>query len=301
MNPLQTLQRRFRPGPGNGQRLGPDLGSGLDVFGGCEKRVPADHYRWDGLRRTKDSNARFAIVQYTLDGHGAFDTPDRHYPVSAEDCFFAIVPSAHVYHLPDDSADWTFVWVLIDHPYVVDRLTRVVQNVGPVIHAPAGSDLPEALSGLLAQRDGAAADDRFSREHRLFDLIIAAERAAYAEEHGGDEREQLLSRTRQILESNDMARPNVDDIAAAFGMSRSNFSHHFRATTGLTPAAFVRDLRLSRAREMLIGGDVTLKAIARALGFADVNHFCKAFRARFGFTPGAFRRQVRGRWPAARG
>lgn len=292
------MRRRFRPGPDTARRVGPHLGHGLDVFGGCERRTPADHYRWDGMDRAGNPDSPVAFLQYTLNGRGAFDVPGRHYDVGPEDCFIAIVPSPHVYYLPDDSSDWTFVWVMIEHRYVVQRLAEIVKTAAPVLHAPAAGDLAQGLGGLLEQK---VADDRFSREKRLFDLIIAAGRAAYTMRHGSDLREQLLGRTRQIIEAGDFARPNVEAIAAEFGMSRSNFSHHFRSVTGLTPAAFVREVRLSRAREMLIGGDATLKTIARTLGFADVNHFCRAFRAQFGLTPGAFRRQVQGTWPGARG
>lgn len=297
MNALDVMRQRFRISNAPA-RLGPSLGSGLDVFGGCERRTAADDYRWDGMRRGQSPRQPVGLIQYTLDGHGVIDHAGRSLAIPAEHCMIAVIPSPHVYYLPAGAASWTFSWIMINHPYVVWRLAELIGRAGAVLPAAAGTDLPEAIFALMPAKPAARQDDAFSREAKLFDLLTAAGRAAHAMRHGGDDHERLLARVRQLVRSGQMARPNVDAIAAAFGMSRSNFSHHFRATTGLTPAAFVRDLRLERARDDVVGTDASLKSIAHTLGFADANHFGKVFSARFGFSPTALRRQTRGRFSA---
>lgn len=292
MNAIQRLQHRFPPRNAV-DRPGPTLGSGLDVIGGCEHRTPHDAYRWDGLRRGGSSKRPIALLQYTLDGRGAIDFAGRTFAVPAEHCLIAIIPSRHVYYLPEDSASWSFIWTMVNHPYVVRRLRELIASAGPVVSASAGSELPEALGRLIE----ASADDALAREEKLLALMLAAHRAADASRPGADERQRLLTRVHQLVRAADYQRPNIEAVAAEFGMSRSNFSHHFRATTGLSPAAFVREVRLERAREAVVGSDASLKAVARQFGFADANHFGKVFSERFGFTPLALRRQTRGRWP----
>ena len=63
----------------------------------------------------------------------------------------------------------------------------------------------------------------------------------------------------------------------------------FRAETGLTPHAYVVDVRVRRARELLRAG-VSPAAAAGLVGFADQAHLTRAFKARLGVTPGAYRR-----------
>ena len=292
MKALDALTRRFPPQP-LGKRLGPAFGGGLDVIGACEHRDHAKPYRWDGLRRGQPATRPIALLQYTLGGLGAIESNRRTFTVPPEHCMIAIIPSKHVYYLPSDQQSWRFLWVMIGHAYVVRRLLELVSRTGPVLAAPAGSELPQQISGLLQAHQ----DDALTRENRLLDLIIAAERTAQATRPAGSEQERLLARVRQFVNAHGMARPNIEAIAAEFGMSRSNFSHHFRGETGRTPAAFVRELRLDRARDEVVGTGTSMKSIARSLGFADANHFGKAFAARFGFTPAALRRQVHGRWP----
>ena len=88
-------------------------------------------------------------------------------------------------------------------------------------------------------------------------------------------------------------RAHVSDLAAAHGLSRSHFSRHFKAATGLAPAVWVRQVRLEEAIRRLLGGSDTLEAVAEAAGFADANHFCKVFRRQYHLSPGEFRRQMR--------
>jgi len=85
----------------------------------------------------------------------------------------------------------------------------------------------------------------------------------------------------------------VTDLAQLSGMSRSHFSHSFRAATGMAPAQFIRQIRLEEATRRLLHTEQPIEAIARATGFANANHFCKVFRQRFHLSPGAFRRQMR--------
>lgn len=278
-------------------RVATSLGAELDVYSGFETRTPADRYRWDGLRRGGSARTPYVVLQYTLDGAGAFLTEGRSHRLTPGWAFAAVIPSRHVYLLPEDSPSWRFVWLIVRHPYLVSRVAALSPPAGPVLRAPIEGELVQAILELITStRD--PSDDRFSRERRLFDLLLAIERSAWLMHHPDDRREQLLQRVRAIVQSQSSARLNVDAIAGAFDMTRSNFSHHFRAVTGLSPAAFVRDLRLQQARQMLTQGEETTKAIALRTGFADATHLGKAFRQRFGFTPAEFRRQVAVPWRA---
>jgi AraC family transcriptional regulator len=69
----------------------------------------------------------------------------------------------------------------------------------------------------------------------------------------------------------------------------------FRRTFGCTVGEYLRRLRIERAAEQLVSGDLPLAEIALAAGFADQSHFSNVFRRRTGVSPSAFRREARGR------
>jgi AraC-like DNA-binding protein len=82
---------------------------------------------------------------------------------------------------------------------------------------------------------------------------------------------------------------SLDSLAAAAGMSRSRFVHHFSTAYGETPMGFVQSARLQAAARMLRTSDRPIKAVAAAVGYASRSHFSHAFRAEFGVDPSSFR------------
>ncbi len=91
------------------------------------------------------------------------------------------------------------------------------------------------------------------------------------------------------------SRPAALDVvapAADHGMSRTHFSHFFRARTGLTPARFAAEVRVHRATRMLLDPGIPLKQIALDCGFANANYFCKVFRRFQHMSPASYRRRI---------
>ena len=93
--------------------------------------------------------------------------------------------------------------------------------------------------------------------------------------------------------------PKRGQLAAMASMSPSHFSHMFHAVTGMPLRDYLRDLRLKRAIELLVGPTVSLTVVAVESGFYDLPHFDKAFRHRFGMSPQRFR-SLHGRPPETR-
>jgi AraC-like DNA-binding protein len=77
----------------------------------------------------------------------------------------------------------------------------------------------------------------------------------------------------------------VADLAEQVSLSPSAFAHLFREVTGRSPYQFVKEIRLDKARELLIDGQLTVVRVAQEVGYGSVSHFISEFRGRFGVTP----------------
>jgi len=80
----------------------------------------------------------------------------------------------------------------------------------------------------------------------------------------------------------------VNDMAEQVNLSPSSFSHLFREVTGRSPYQFLKELRLDRARELLLDGRLSVTDVSRAVGYSSASHFIKEFRSRFGTTLRAY-------------
>jgi AraC-like DNA-binding protein len=102
-----------------------------------------------------------------------------------------------------------------------------------------------------------------------------------------------LARAFLLILEHPQRAHTLDSLAAAAGMSRSRFVHHFRTAYGRTPMEFVQLARLRAAAQMLRGSQLPVKAISSMVGYASRSHFSHAFRTEFGFDPTTFRLNAR--------
>jgi AraC-like DNA-binding protein len=262
-------------------------------FGSIETRTDPTSYYWDGMKRLGLRDAPLCFFQLTMAGWGHFQlygrAPRQVLPGMG---FFAVIPSEHRYCLPQDSPGWTFGWIGIYHPYLVERITKQVLATDPLIRVdPHG---PLAAAALRLVRGAIKKDfrDRYDVELALIELVVAFERCSSPSHEGAGECQRLLSGIRSRVLAALPKVLDVDTIAAEHGMSRTHFSHFFRRQTGMTPAHFATEVRVQQAARMLLDTRSPLKQIADACGFADANHLCKVFRRFQHLSPASYRRVV---------
>jgi AraC-like DNA-binding protein len=102
-----------------------------------------------------------------------------------------------------------------------------------------------------------------------------------------------ITETRELLEERYDEDLSLAEMARRSGLPRHHLIRAFRRETGLTPHAYLVDIRVRRARDRLRNGE-TPGEVAAATGFCDQAHLTRAFKARLGVTPGAFRAAHRG-------
>jgi AraC family transcriptional regulator len=85
---------------------------------------------------------------------------------------------------------------------------------------------------------------------------------------------------------------SLADLAGVAGLSSFHFLRSFKGSVGSTPAQYVMDRRMERARYLLRIGKLTITEIGLSVGFEDLSHFSRAFRRAFGVAPSVFRRDA---------
>lgn len=103
-----------------------------------------------------------------------------------------------------------------------------------------------------------------------------------------------IARSQQWLaEHYDRPHP-VAEVTRNSGLSERSFKRRFREATGLSPMAYVQNMRLEEAKQYLESGDEPVEAIAGAVGYEDPSFFSRLFRRQVGLTPAQYRRRFGG-------
>ena len=93
-----------------------------------------------------------------------------------------------------------------------------------------------------------------------------------------------VARAIQYIRGSDASRVRLEDVAAEVFLSRSRFSHLFRAEVGISFRRYIAWRRLTRALLFLTQGH-TLSSAAHFAGFSDPGHFTRTFCQMFGAPP----------------
>ncbi|QGG58224.1 helix-turn-helix domain-containing protein [Paenibacillus sp. B01] len=81
----------------------------------------------------------------------------------------------------------------------------------------------------------------------------------------------------------------LERLAKHISYSPSHFARLFKERTGLTPLYYVSSLRLSRAKDLLLKTEYTIRDISLEIGQQSLGTFTTRFTQRVGLTPSEFR------------
>jgi len=71
----------------------------------------------------------------------------------------------------------------------------------------------------------------------------------------------------------------------------SYFRKMFKQYTGIAPVQYHLDLKIRRARDLLISSELSIKEIAYQAGFHSIHYFSRCFKKKTGVSPSEIRRK----------
>ena len=102
---------------------------------------------------------------------------------------------------------------------------------------------------------------------------------------------QHLTEAAEIMAANIEEPVPLAEVAAAIQMSLRQLERLFHRYFSMAPAQYYMNLRLRRARELLMHSSLPIMQITIACGFQSSSHFCKAYRNLFSHPPSDERRR----------
>jgi AraC-like DNA-binding protein len=171
----------------------------------------------------------------------------------------------------------------------------------PVILLTAKTDIESQISGLKS-----GADDYITKPfnsqiliEKINNLILSRERLweRFNKQVVFDPGEltpnsldiKLLNKVKEVVEIH-LSNPDLDVslFAREVGMSKSILYEKLKSLTGKTINEFISSIRLKKAAELILAGELNLSEISMEVGYLDPNYFSKSFKKHFGVVPSKF-------------
>ncbi len=102
---------------------------------------------------------------------------------------------------------------------------------------------------------------------------------------------KVIEQVRFSMRQNMSHDFNLEELALQNNFSYSYFRKMFKKYTGVSPAQYHLQLKLMRAKEMLISSDKSIKEISIELGFQSIYYFSNLFKKKEGVNPSQFRKR----------
>jgi len=100
---------------------------------------------------------------------------------------------------------------------------------------------------------------------------------------------KIIESIRFEMRQNTSEEIDLTAVAKKHNVSYSFFRKMFKKYTGVSPGQYHLQLRITRAKELLISTDKSIKEISYELGFQSIFYFSNLFKKKEGVTPSHFR------------
>jgi AraC family transcriptional regulator len=312
----QTYQRI--PSPGRGERFAesevwaPVRGEWRPLLSGFYDHgfsVEWHDFEVDGdLDWSRSFHPRGLEICLNLNGQGEVEAAGERAVFSASTAGFYFQRNASLRAVRRGGERHQFITIEYSLPFLREHLRKTMTGLDPLLStvlrrsaeaeagvAPVRRLSPEQRLMAASLRRPTVAASGLGLWYRSKALECAAQvlyTAAVSEEFFCERHrrlsEQRVERVVAILRERLQEPPSLQDLARQVSCSPFYLSRLFAATVGQTISAYLRELRLARASELLREGRLNVTEVAMAVGYSSPSHFSSAFHAFYGCCPGLY-------------
>ena len=151
---------------------------------------------------------------------------------------------------------------------------------------PVNRYMNEDLMNLHKCMTNPIANDRLRINSIYFSILYYATRTRTS-----GNQSDAIKRAVQAIENEWNQNEKMEKYAAMCNMSPSYFYREFREYAGMSPAKYRNYIRINVAKSDLLNTNMTVKEIARKVGFDDALYFSRIFSNITGMSPVAFKKE----------
>lgn len=178
-----------------------------------------------------------------------------------------------------------------------------IQDFGYALSAIRNAAFDYCLKPLTQQK----ADETLAALAKLFDMqgkrkglleqpaasyVHSARTSSLAGQKQESEELDNFSKLLAYIDENYASPLQLKELSASFFLSPNYVSSLFRQRLNTTFGAYVNDLRIKRAEQLLKNTNQSIEEVARLCGYADAQYFIRVFRTRMQQTPLKYRKEM---------
>ncbi len=127
-------------------------------------------------------------------------------------------------------------------------------------------------------------------QKELCDITEMIRQVLLVADSGTDTDNLIIKRAKSMIHEFYNSGITLDEIAARLNITPEYLGTQFHKETGQTFSTYIKNYRISKAKELLVGTGLKLYEIAERVGYSDPKYFSKVFRDVSGQLPADYRK-----------
>ena len=227
---------------------------------------------------------------YITKGQGSFASDDTQERTIGKGNLIVLFPGQWHTYSPDTSTGWNEYYIGFEGTMVDQLVKNAFLNKHDQV---LDIGLNEELTMLFSRALEVAEEDKTAAQQYLagillhmIGLVLSVSRNNVFERDNVSEK---MEQAKIIMNENLCREIDPEELAARLNISYSWFRKAFKDYTGYAPAKYFQELKLRKAKQLLIGTTHSVKEICFMLGYASTEHFSNLFKKNTGLTPLKYR------------
>lgn len=226
----------------------------------------------------------FQVVYITSGGGWFNDRIHGAYEIKSGDIFILFPEVWHSYH-PNKETGWQEYWVGFGGEHA-NRLYRngLFDPKKPIYHIGHNQEIIADYEQIVQL----CRDQTPGFQIRLGALVLqllAHIHTAEISSHVTNTDSDLINTARSIMQLHLDTGIETEQIADEIGIEYLHLLDIFRQYTGLTPYQYFLQLRIHRAKELLMDSELSVKVVSSMMNFENQYYFSRLFKRKTGFSP----------------
>ena len=230
-------------------------------------------------------------INYITKGEGMLENEFGVFPIKPGSLFILFPNTWHRYK-PFQKTGWEENYIGFDGKMAQNFMSHKIFSPNqPVIHIGIKEEIIDTYLKIfdLVEKEQPGYQNIVSGLIiKLLGYIISFEKQ---KGFSGKKIAKAIEEVRFLMRQNISQQINLEELAMKHNFGYSYFRKMFKKFTGVSPGQYHLQLKLMRAKELLISSDKSIKEISNELGFQSIYYFSNLFKNKEGINPSQFRKK----------
>ncbi|HOP12078.1 MAG TPA: AraC family transcriptional regulator [Oscillospiraceae bacterium] len=240
---------------------------------------------WKGEKHAHD----FCEIIYVLSGNGAAIIDGTKYAIKTNDILIYNPKVLHEEHSYSD--EFNLVFFAVDNlkiPTLPDGCL-ISHEANPVIRVERKYSILKLMFQTLLEEINLKDTGYKAIATHLASCIVFYILRLMNMSTVNNEITERIKKTRDYINENYMNEINLDQLAASVYLSKFYYMHMFKEFFSVSPIKYQSNVRLQKAKELLLSTDLSIAEISEKVGYNNYVTFLRAFKIKENILPKKYR------------